>query len=387
MRVKVQIVSDETSLDPWVEPWRDLATSAGNPFAAPDWWLAWWRHAASPSDQLRVVLATERGRLVAGLPLGVRRSRTGLFHYRLIGSEAAAGVEPVLATTETSVIAAVAAALSRYREPPVDVLRLEGISSNSPWAEDLSRDWVGKKPWYHLERVETVPLVETAHGSYQDWLCSKSTNFQKQARRLRRRLEDEGFRPMVRTGESLVGHFEAFWQLCKTRWKAAAIKSWLPSGHEAALEAAALAFEKPGSMQLWTLERPGDTAAADLYLSAGRSLFCWMGAIDERWARFQPGIQLMLSTFEQSWGDYDHIDLGPGGQAYKLRLANSVTERYWCHLIGRSISPLHTPAQLIPWPLRHKAAGVATQLILPLAIPARDRALRVAEAILRRGER
>ena len=80
-----KIVHDPHQLGPWLSRWDALAVTSRLPYCAPAWMLAWWRHAAPPYSQLRVVTVTNEGELLGVAPFFLEQGLGRLNRYRLLG--------------------------------------------------------------------------------------------------------------------------------------------------------------------------------------------------------------------------------------------------------------------------------------------------------------
>jgi CelD/BcsL family acetyltransferase involved in cellulose biosynthesis len=78
-----------------------------------------------------------------------------------------------------------------------------------------------------------------------------------------------------------------------------------------------------GRFHLWLLEIQGVPISAQLFLSAGDRTSYWLGGFDEAWGRYSPGLLTLLVAIEDAFNRGETcLDLGPGGQSYKYRLAD-----------------------------------------------------------------
>jgi CelD/BcsL family acetyltransferase involved in cellulose biosynthesis len=78
-----------------------------------------------------------------------------------------------------------------------------------------------------------------------------------------------------------------------------------------------------GRFHLWRLEIQGVTISAQLFVSAGDHTSYWLGGFDEAWGRHSPGLLTILVAIEDaSTRGTRCLDLGPGAQPYKYRLAD-----------------------------------------------------------------
>ena len=59
----------------------------------------------------------------------------------------------------------------------------------------------------------------------------------------------------------------------------------------------------------------------------------WLGGFDERWAACKPSLQVLAGAVQDGIEHGDRVlELGPGGQDYKYRLADGDGELEWLSL-------------------------------------------------------
>jgi CelD/BcsL family acetyltransferase involved in cellulose biosynthesis len=109
--------------------------------------------------------------------------------------------------------------------------------------------------------------------------------------------------------------------------------------------------------RLWCLDVEGETVSAQLFVAAGGLLAYWLGGFDERLAAERPGlVTLVVAVGDALARGEERVDLGPGGEAYKYRLADS-EERL-------ELVSLVPPGPLEPWVRGRLAARRAGRRLL-----------------------
>jgi CelD/BcsL family acetyltransferase involved in cellulose biosynthesis len=104
---------------------------------------------------------------------------------------------------------------------------------------------------------------------------------------------------------------------------------------EAMLRAAARELAPCGRLWLWTVVVDGAAVAALLFVAAGSVQSYWNGGFDEAFADHRPGLQALVAAVEDGFErGLSALDLGPGGQHYKSRLADREET-----LVSLSLSP------------------------------------------------
>lgn len=347
-------------LDPYLEAWDALAAQAGRPFCTPAWMLAWWREGREGDARLRVVLALDE----AGEPVGVGPffAQVGplrLAEYRLLGAGFSHRVGPLARPgRERDVAAAVAAALAAADPPPASVV-LEGIDAADPWPELVADAWPSRRrPRVRTDVTMDSPAI-ALDGDYEAWMARRERKFRKEARRVARRLEEEGVSGRLATDDAAV---DALLRLHHARWEG---RGGSNVGGEArrVIADAARAFGDDARLAVALLEGPDGPIAADLVLRAGDALGFWGGGFDPAWAKHAPGTQTMLLALEAGAASGARsADLGGGAHDYKWRLSDENRPLAWRTLFppGRRYPLIRL--RLAPKHLRFAARRLARRL-------------------------
>lgn len=338
MKLVAELITETEALERYREEWDALAIAARRPYCAPAWMLAWWCHVPGPHAHLRTVVVLDDGHLVAVAPFFVERGRTGIAHYRLLGSGTSPRIEPLgRSGLEREAASVVASALSAARPRPA-IVSFEGIPADSPWPDLLAEAWPGlRAPWRCRDVSLPAPTVSLAEGSFETWLNGKSRNFRQQSRSRRRKLDAKGARfHMTSTERELVGALEAFARLHYSRWEARGGSQALNRGVERMLLDAGRALLGDGRFRLWSIEVDGETISSHLFLAAGGEVIYWLGGFDDSWSNERPALQTLIAAIEDSFARSDkRLDLGAGGQDYKYRLADGSGQVDWLVLVPR----------------------------------------------------
>ena len=359
--LEARLIDTADELSNWTQSWDDLAVVHNRPFAAPGWLLPWWRHVGSANGQaLRVVLVTSGTLLVGVFPFWVERTRTGLNHYRLMGAEFCTGSEPLTEAAVRAESVALAMRMLLKADPPLDVLRLEGVSPDSEWASALTSAWPGKAPWLGVDRRAVAPFLSLSGRTFDDWLATKSGNFRKEIRRRRQRMAEQGFHPKVSVDlPDVAARLPTFTRLHRARWEPRGGSDVLKGGADAMLLDVAREFSGTSRLQLWTMERDAtEVISARLLLGAGTHVATWLGGFDDRWAEFAPGFVEMVAAIEHTWsvGTFQKFDLGVGKNQFKNQFADGEEQAEWMRAVRKGWRPIHTPAQFVPWEVRRRVS-------------------------------
>jgi len=357
------VVEDPDELAPHLEAWDALAAAAGRPFCTPAWMLAWWREGRSGDARLRVVLALgDDDELVGVGPFFAQVGPLRLAEYRLLGAGFSHRVGPLArAGCEREVAAAIAAALATATPPPASVV-FEGIDKADPWPELVAEAWPGgrggRRPRVRTDVEMDAPAI-VLEGDYEAWMARRERKFRKEARRVKRRLEEEGVYGRLATEPEAV---EALLRLHYARWEE---RGGSNVGDEAkrVIAAAARALDDDRRLAVALLEGPDGPIAADLVLRAGDALGFWGGGFDAAWAKHAPGTQTMLLALEAAAADGARsADLGGGAHDYKWRLSDENRPLAWRTLFPRGRRYPLIRLRLAPKHLHFAARRLARRL-------------------------
>jgi len=309
--------------------------------------LAWWRWVAEDGALLRAVVVTDAAqRLIGVAPFWVTGRRTLLPRYGLLGAGLAAPIEPLAQPgAEEEVAGAIASVLAAAR-PRAAVVALDGVPEDSPWPELLRKAWPGgRRPSLSCESSRPVPTVDLGPGGYDEWFAARSSNFRQQMRRRRRRIEERGAElRLPRTPEEVEARLDAFARLHEARWVGRGGSAALDARVEKMLADAARELSAQGRFRLWCINSGDRTVSAHIFLAAGEEASYWLGGFDSEWGSHSPALQTLLAAIEDAFARGERrLDLGPGGQDYKYRLADGESRLDWLLLLPSG--PLHPIAR------------------------------------------
>jgi CelD/BcsL family acetyltransferase involved in cellulose biosynthesis len=188
---------------------------------------------------------------------------------------------------------------------------------------------------WHSEVSHPAPELRLGDLTFEGWLATKSSNFRQQIRRGRRQLEARGatFR-MSRSPEELDRDLDSFARLHRARWSHRGGSEALPPGVERMVRHAAHELLADERFRLFCIDVDGRTIAAEVFLAAGGELSYWLGGFDDGWAAQRPSLLGIVQAIEDGLSRGDaHCDLGPGGQSYKYRLADSEQRAEWLTMV------------------------------------------------------
>jgi CelD/BcsL family acetyltransferase involved in cellulose biosynthesis len=285
-----------------------------SPFLLHAWLTAWLRHYAGGAE-LAIHVARRDGRLVAALPLIVRR-RFGLRVARFVGGRQSALADLMLAPDEPF---STARAVMGRVSSSADLVDLYGLPTVSHVAE------VGDTELEVLQRVEApvLDLQPDWDTVYEAKTGSKKRNLH---RRRRRQLAELGRLEAVvaRSPDELAEALEDAFRLHELRW------SGRPDG-SGFVTPQGMAFHREAVLALAELDVPrivllrldGKAIAFHYYLAFEQAMYVHRLAFDPAFSRYSPGLVNTLDTIKAAsdeglrWVEY----LG-GAERYKVELSD-----------------------------------------------------------------
>lgn len=370
MALRGNLLATLEDLAPFRDEWDALAVRNSRPYCSPAWMLAWWRWVAEEGALLRAVAVTDRKqRLIGMAPFWVTGRRTLLPRYGLLGAGLAAPIEPLAQLGDEEEVAGAIAPVLAAARPRAAVVALDGVPEGSPWPRLLMEAWPGRRrPSLSCERSRPIPTVDLTSGGYEEWFAARRAHFRQQMRRYRRRIEERGGEfTLPYTPEEVYARLDDFGRLHEARWVGRGGSAALDVRVEKMLAEVAGELTAQGRFRLWCIDSADRTVSAHLFLGAGEEASYWLGGFDREWRSHSPALQTVLVAIEDAFARGERrLDLGPGGQDYKYRLADGESRLDWLLLLPGG--PLHPLA-------RGRLAGIelVRSLFGRLPTPVRER--------------
>lgn len=310
--------------------WDALAVAARRPLSAPDWVLAWSSHVA-PAAGLLLVAARDEGGLQGLLPLVRSKGRLLPAGGDLLTAEPLARPG-----REAEVASAFATALNDLSGRGA-LIEFEQEDGAQDWAALLRANWPGtREPHLRVGQMTPIPRLRLGGLDFDAWLASKSSNFRRDFTRKARRLEREGAVLRRSDASTLDEDLAAFMRLHEARHPRGS--SLAAPGVMEMLREVGRAQIDSGRFRLICLDRDGSTDAALVLGAAGGEVSAWASGHDERLARHSPMMQCFVHAVrEMTERGEQRLNLGPGGQAYKQRLASEQGSLATTTLIPRGV--------------------------------------------------
>lgn len=355
------ILEDDDSLAPHLDAWDELAVACERPFCAPAWMLAWWQACRSERTRLRVILVYEQDRLVGVAPF-FAQPMLGLTEMRLLGAGFCHRIGIVARPGREQLLApAIAAALAHGRPRPASVV-FEAIDGKDRWPSLIAAHWPSKlRPAQRTDGRMRAPVIRL-DGSYEHWMARRERAFRKEARRLGRRLEEQGVSARLANDAAAV---DTLLELHHARWSQRGGSNVQRTARAVLVEAAAK-LDSPQRLFVALLESEKGPVGAELVVTAGHTAVFWGGGFDPKWAQRGPGMQTMLLALRRLAEEgVQTADLGGGEHRYKQKMADETTTLAW-----RTVFPRGWRYPLIRLRLAPKHARLALRHVFRRLPPA-----------------
>jgi len=361
----VTLIQDAEGLDAIATEWDALADAAGLPSCSSAWLSGWARHHAGPGA-LRVAVVRDADEVIGIYPGVVVAGPAGIHRLELLGTGTASGMAPLARPGREGEVCRLAAQAIAATRPRIDAATLEGIPAGSPWPELLATHWPGARVGLlHRERLEPEPLIRLEGDGFDAWMGAKSGNFRSQIRRARRALERDGGTVRRTSGPEELGRdIASFVRLHEGRWEDRGGSAVVDDQVQAMLADACPRLLDQDRLDLWCVDREGETIGAQLWLRGPTVSTMWLSGSDDRHAAVRPSMLIMAQVVQDGYErGLQTVSLGAGGQEYKRRFSDSEGAMGWWAL------PL--PGPRLPLVLAQVEAGRARKAIGRRASPER----------------
>ena len=289
--------------------WDQLARQSGNVFATREWITTWWEVFGGQGSLLSFGCREPSGRLVALLPMYLRRGE-----LRFLGHGLADSLGPVCAPGD--------------RPAAADAMRRVLHESQVLFDRFIGDDLPVQEGWGPALGAQTVsrtssPVLRAGGRDWSSFLETRSANFRQQTRRRERRLvRAHALRYRLADDASrLDADLDELVRLHEARW-AGVSRSF--AGERATFHHAfaARALER-GWLRLWIAELDGSPAAAWYGFRYAGAEWYYQAGRDRRYDPLSIGFVLLAHTIRTALDDgVQEYKLLRGDESYKLRFAN-----------------------------------------------------------------
>lgn len=299
-----------------------LSSSRPSPFLLHGWLTAWIREFLGEGE-LHVETLRRDGKLVAALPLCVRRQR-GIRRIEFLGGSESALADLLVSAGSGSVPAF--ALIDQIGEIDHDFADLFGLTGGSRLEQALAPGQLRL-----IKRVE-APVLELPDGweaAYEKKVSSKHRYAQR--RKLRRLGELGSVEFRVSRGlEELRPALEDAFAVHHLRWEGRPDGSEFGSVYGMAFHREALeAIAPAGIPRILTLVLDGRPIAFSYYLLLGQRMYSHRLGFDPAFARFSVGRAAALESIaEASREGAERVEFLGGAESYKMELADRVEPLY-----------------------------------------------------------
>jgi CelD/BcsL family acetyltransferase involved in cellulose biosynthesis len=323
-QLRVELLSAEAELAALAPAWDELvgAMPRPSPFLLNAWLVEWWRHFGA-GGRLAVWTAFRGDRLVAGLPLFVRR-RLGLQILEFVGGTKAALADLLLRPEEGDSTAALVAEACDGLEH--DFANVFGLTAQSRLARTPA--WRGLRL---IERLE-APVLDLSDGWDAVYKRKFSSRARQDRRRHRRQLEQLGSVEIsvAREPDEVGPAFDEAARLYALRWRGRREGSGLLSPEGASFyRSALLRLAEQDVPRVLTLRLDGSPVASNVYLRLPRTLYGLVMAFDPAFARYSPGSEALYSALENAANEgVTRAEFLGAATGYKQRFSDRVEPIY-----------------------------------------------------------
>ena len=297
-QLRIEVLSADAELAALGPAWDELvaAMPRPSPFLLNAWLVEWWRHFGA-DGRLAVRAAFRGDRLVAGLPLFVRR-RLGLRTLEIVGGTKAALADVMMRPDESNSTTALVAEASDGLG--YDFANVFGLPAGSRLTQTPA--------WRDLQLIERLeaPVLDLSDGWDAVYERKFSPKVRQTRRRRRRHLEELGSVEIsvAREPDELGSAFDDAARLYALRWRGRREGSGLTSVTGADFyRSAVLELARQGVPRVLTLRLDGRPVAANVYLQFSQTLYGLVMAFDPAFARYSPGSEALFLALEAAAGE------------------------------------------------------------------------------------
>lgn len=363
--IEVTVIDDPRDAETISEQWDELAVEAGRPYCSPAWMLAWWAHARTGDARLRMIVVSERGRVLAVAPFFAQVGRFGLVEYRLLGAGQSHRIGVLCRAGYEQQVEAPLGDAMRALEPRPSSIVWEGIDANDRWPIRTAAR-LGGSTGVKLRRDAEMgnATIRLAGMTFEDWLGATSAKFRRGLRRDRRNLAREGgLIRRSRNEEELERDLEAFARLHNARWATRGGSAFLDERIMAMVREAGARLLPVDRLRLHVVELDRVPIAAAVNIAAGGVVAGWATGMDDAYGRLSPTRLAILDAVEDAFDRGEAtFDFCGGASAYKVRFANDSAPLVWLTQFPRGWRYPLAQANLMPKRARYAVRDLARRL-------------------------
>jgi len=316
--VDVELVTDVDLLQQYVSGWEGLADRVSQPRAGGAIVAGWAQHMMGPDSELRIWVALDHSEVVGVLPFVAEKMARGRLRLLPPATNMMYGVVPIAHPDCGSEVVEAIADDFAARSELVDLTSIFWLPEGSPWTDALGSR-LGGSEWVATDTTHFTSYFTRVGVGIDAWLHQRSGKFRREVRRQARRFNEEGFRlfTAVEPGD-IMEWLPQLRSLYVRRQEEREGEGYeFAEGMSSAI-ATTLDLSARGHLALSGLQRDGMVIGAAMAAVAGTRMSGWLIAFDREWARFGPGIAVVLECLAAgARAGCDVADLGVGDQPYK----------------------------------------------------------------------
>jgi CelD/BcsL family acetyltransferase involved in cellulose biosynthesis len=383
---EAELIVDLAGAESLADEWDALAVACAAPASSPSWMLAWWRHVAPASAELRLVAVRDRDRLIGVVPLFVDPAQgSGL---RLLAYDFSSSVTPLAGPDREWEVAEAAAAVLAEQVPSPESILLAPMPADSVWPMALRERMPGPiRPVLWQLDFDDALTVSLRFDSFDDWLQSRSPKFRTNARRRMSKFAKAGGTERLSTAATLAEDIDTFVRLHGYRWEAltaagAGTSRLLDLGERLPVLLSELAdtLLPADRFHLRVLELDGQPIAAELSIAAGGEVDSVNWGWDTNFGHLGPLQISLLSRVREGIERGEHrLTLGRGVSEFKRGFGDGYAPVAHTLLVPPGPSLPAALARSAPGVLRRRVRGAARRALSP----SQYETLRAARARLR----
>jgi CelD/BcsL family acetyltransferase involved in cellulose biosynthesis len=302
-----RVIEDLSSLSALQDGWLRLQPTIRHPFQEFGWYVAWARTIGTTGGRrLKCITLWDGGRLVAALPLTVRRYK-GIRLVEWIGGGVADYCDAIVAPGVDAQDALATLWHSLNREVGYDVLRLGQVRADGVVSGfmDSVDHWIETR-----EGAFSIPLK---WSSGEEWLKSRNQKQRYEARRLMRQMDKEGYQFKIwKAPEPLEPMLAAVIDQKQAWVRARNVRSFItePQGPEF-VKALAHEMAALGMLHLSAVQYGDQFISCHLGFERGDTLYYWMPTYDAAFAKKRVGNtlreHLIMSACDRGLKKFDML--------------------------------------------------------------------------------
>lgn len=339
--LQIKIIKYSDIDNSFLDQWKELAISGGDPFLSPEWLLP---VLASNTDRYKLLAGFRGNKAVLIIP--VQDTAFGLM--RCIGGyisseQQRTGLVRAGEDIEDTARLFLASLAARFNKP---VLRIDFIKKEDNFGLELIRNL--KRMGWHAEEFagKESPFLEL-ESDFDNYMAGRTRNARKGYFNRQRKLEKKFriTRELISTKEDFKKYLPELCRVEHLSWKGGS--GIFGSENIKLTTKRFFAMAESNLLRIFLLFAEKSTIAFDIEFLFGDSLWSYNGAYDPEYAKYSPGIDLMLDAVRYGFdNNLQKFEFLGGSASYKLSWASGIRERSNIYLFPPGIKSRICPILL-----------------------------------------